>query len=244
MLPSRKHLWLLKKSVRSDAPTAPSSGALLTLALTVLVKCKRHGYGPWGTWKALYRHRFTPLPRDWDENRELSEHVVRAQAAALLANESREPFSLGVRRPETCHVLTRCVEGAPFSKEDRNPPSHRPICSAAPLLHCGRLVPHPRKTPFLPPFGSCPPWPPWPPPGPTSWGKNHLHYLVGWLSPPPHNILYFFSRFDLGVAMVDLVAMTREPLILRPLTLLIEAPERAVKHPDVPRRGCLAAGYI
>ena len=32
--------------------------------------------------------------------------------------------------------------------------------------------------------------------------------------------------------------------LLRPLTLLIEAPERAVKHPDVPRRGCLAAGYI
>ena len=34
------------------------------------------------------------------------------------------------------------------------------------------------------------------------------------------------------------------PIILRPLTLLIKAPERAVKHPDVPRRGCLAAGYI
>ena len=32
--------------------------------------------------------------------------------------------------------------------------------------------------------------------------------------------------------------------VLRPLILLIEAPERAVKHPGVPRRGCLAAGYI
>ena len=31
---------------------------------------------------------------------------------------------------------------------------------------------------------------------------------------------------------------------LRPLTLLIEAPERAVKHPDLPRWGYLAAGYI
>ena len=31
---------------------------------------------------------------------------------------------------------------------------------------------------------------------------------------------------------------------LRPLILLIEAPERAAKHPDVLRRGCLAAGYI
>ena len=34
------------------------------------------------------------------------------------------------------------------------------------------------------------------------------------------------------------------PQTLRPLILLIEAPERAVKRPDVPRRGCLAAGYI
>ena len=31
---------------------------------------------------------------------------------------------------------------------------------------------------------------------------------------------------------------------MRPLILLIEAPERAAKHPDVLRRGCLAAGYI
>ena len=31
---------------------------------------------------------------------------------------------------------------------------------------------------------------------------------------------------------------------LRPLTLLIEAPERATKHPGVLRRGCLAVGYI
>eukprot|EP00964_Phaeocystis_antarctica_P110889 scaffold75238_cov28-Phaeocystis_antarctica.AAC.1 len=31
---------------------------------------------------------------------------------------------------------------------------------------------------------------------------------------------------------------------LRPLTLLIEAPERAAKHPGVLRRGCLAVGYI
>ena len=41
-----------------------------------------------------------------------------------------------------------------------------------------------------------------------------------------------------------IVAVGRQAYILRPLTLLIEAPERAVKHPDVPRRGCLAAGYI
>ena len=33
-------------------------------------------------------------------------------------------------------------------------------------------------------------------------------------------------------------------LVLRPLTLLIEAPERAAKHPGVLRRGCLAVGYI
>ena len=32
--------------------------------------------------------------------------------------------------------------------------------------------------------------------------------------------------------------------VLRPLTLLIEAPERAAKHPGVLRRGCLAVGYI
>ena len=31
---------------------------------------------------------------------------------------------------------------------------------------------------------------------------------------------------------------------LRPLTLLIEAPERAAKHPGVLHRGCLAVGHI
>ena len=54
---------------------------------------------------------------------------------------------------------------------------------------------------------------------------------------------------SLAAATADMAAsLTRDAAApadgLRPLILLIEAPERAAKHPDVPRRGCLAAGYI
>jgi len=39
--------------------------------------------------------------------------------------------------------------------------------------------------------------------------KNlHLENLVGCLLPPPHNLLYFFFNFNLGVAIVAMVAMT------------------------------------
>ena len=37
---------------------------------------------------------------------------------------------------------------------------------------------------------------------------------------------------------------TDETSFLRPLILLIEAPERAAKHPGVLHRGCLAVGHI
>ena len=40
------------------------------------------------------------------------------------------------------------------------------------------------------------------------------------------------------------ITLHARALFLRPLTLLIEAPERAAKHPVVLRRGCLAVGYI
>ena len=40
--------------------------------------------------------------------------------------------------------------------------------------------------------------------------KNlHLENLVGCLlPPPPHNLLYFIFNFNLGVAIVAMVAMT------------------------------------
>ena len=46
------------------------------------------------------------------------------------------------------------------------------------------------------------------------------------------------------LAELELISLRVLGEVLRPLTLLIEAPERAAKHPGVLRRGCLAVGYI